>query len=237
MIHYFKTLIKKLLLQKIEIPFMDESLKRLKKAGLQPSLWVDVGAYQGEMAAMLRQTWPEATGVCFEGQAHALAHLQRRFKNDPQVTVFGKLAGSASKEGVILHGQQTSASVLEEDVHPQSRSQQVDMTTLDEEISKIPPTPKETLIKIDTQGYELEVLKGAEGLLRTTGGLILELNLIELHKGVPLADEVISWLKTRGFQMFDIAGLTRRPRDRALWQADFIFVPANSPLRSNKSYY
>lgn len=237
MIRLVKAFIKKLLLKKIEIPFMDESLKRLKKQGFHPSLWVDVGAYKGEMAAIFRENWPESKGVCFEGQANALTHLKNKFKNDPQVTVLEKLVGATSKESVVLCGQETSASVLEEDVNPQSRKEEVEMTTLDEEIAKLLPAPKSILIKIDTQGYELEVLKGAEGLLGATSVLILELNLIELHKGVPLADEVISWLKIRGFQMFDIAGFTRRPRDRALWQADFIFVPANSPLRSNKSYY
>ena len=236
MIKKIKRTLKALLLKKIEIPFMDASLMRLKKAGFEPTFWVDVGAYKGEMVAMLRGIWPEAKGICFEGQASALAGLKEKIGEDSKVTVVEKLVGAASSKMVVLHGQETSASILEEHVNPQSVRQVVEMITLDEEITKKFQIIKEVLIKVDTQGYELEVLKGAEGLLKYTGALILELNLIEIHKGVPLVDEVISWLKSRGFLMYDIAGLTRRPKDRALWQADFIFVPINSPLRLSKSY-
>jgi len=162
--------------------------------------------------------------------------VQRIKKGGFRPALWVDVAGAISKNGVVLHGQETSASVLEENVNPQAGRQEVEMTTLDLEIPQLSSGPGEKLIKIDTQGYELEILKGAENVLKTSGVLILELNLIEIHKGVPLADEVIVWLKSRGFQMYDIAGLTRRPRDRALWQADFVFVPSDSPLRSSKSY-
>lgn len=231
-----KEFIKDRIFERYELPHLKESIKRIKKAGFRPALWVDVGAHCGDVAALFRQTWPEARGVCLEGQESPLKQLKGRFQNDRQVTILGKLAGARSKKGVVLHGQETSASVLEEHVKPQAQKQEVEMTTLDQEIPLSPSTPGEKLIKIDTQGYELEILKGAEGVLQNTGVLILELNLIEIHKGVPLADEVIAWLKSRGFQIYDIAGLTRRPRDRALWQADFVFVPVHSPLRANKSY-
>lgn len=231
-----KELIKQRLFERYEMPHLVGTVQRMRNAGFRPSLWVDVGAHRGEVSTLFRQTWPEAMGVCLEGQANPLKELKERFQSDPQVTVLGKLAGAISKKGVVLHGQETSASVLEESVNPQAGMQEVEMTTLDMEIPHLSPVLGEILIKIDTQGYELEILNGAEGVLKTSGALILELNLIEIHKGVPLADEVIVWLKSRGFQIYDIAGLTRRPRDRALWQADFVFVPVHSPLRANKSY-
>jgi len=92
------------------------------------------------------------------------------------------------------------------------------------------------LLKIDVQGYELEVLKGAEKSLSQIQVLLLEVNLLDIHQNVPLLAEVVAWLNDRNWVAYDICGLIYRPLDRALWQADFIFLPRNSSLRSNKRW-
>jgi hypothetical protein len=48
---------------------------------------------------------------------------------------------------------------------------------------------------------------------------------------------MVAWLFGRGFVAYDICGLTRRPLDDALWQADLIFVRNDDPLRRDKGYY
>ena len=53
---------------------------------------------------------------------------------------------------------------------------------------------------------------------------------------MPLLADAIAWLNDRDWVAYDICGLTRRPLDRTLWQADFIFVPRNSPLRTDKRW-
>lgn len=92
------------------------------------------------------------------------------------------------------------------------------------------------LLKLDVQGYELEVLKGAEQSLPHIRVILAEVNLLDIHQNVPLLAEIVSWLNERDWVAYDICGLTRRPLDRALWQADFIFVPRHSPLRTDKRW-
>jgi hypothetical protein len=92
------------------------------------------------------------------------------------------------------------------------------------------------LLKLDVQGYELEVLKGAEKSLPKIQVILAEVNLLDIHQNVPLLAQTIAWLNERDWVAYDICGLTRRPLDQALWQADFIFVPRNSPLRSDKRW-
>lgn len=231
-----KQSLKQWLFERYEVPTLESSLRRLKGAGFRPAVWVDVGAHQGEVADLFLQIWPQSTGVCLEGQAGPLRRLQERFQNKPNIRIVAKLAGASAKKEVVLHGQETSASILEENVNPQAGRQEVEMTTLDLELGGDPALNGPKLIKIDTQGYELEILEGAETTLKTTEVLILELNFIEIHKGVPLGDEIIRWLRDKGFCVFDITGITRRPKDRTLWQADFVFVPEKSFLRTDKSY-
>jgi hypothetical protein len=86
------------------------------------------------------------------------------------------------------------------------------------------------------KAYELEVLKGARNTLSQVSAILAEVNLIDIHKGAPLLDELLMFLRDRDFVAYDICGLSRRPLDRALWQADFIFVPLNSRLRTDKRW-
>ena len=61
--------------------------------------------------------------------------------------------------------------------------------------------PKPDFVKMDVQGAELDIIKGATETLKTCKHLILELQVVEYNKGAPLRDEVISYLKTIGFNL------------------------------------
>jgi FkbM family methyltransferase len=91
--------------------------------------------------------------------------------------------------------------------------------------------PSNALLKIDVQGYELEVLAGATELLANVGALVIELSLIQYNEGAPLAHEVINRLLDAGLVMFDVCDLHRRETDSSLFQIDLVFMPASSPLR------
>jgi hypothetical protein len=93
------------------------------------------------------------------------------------------------------------------------------------------------LLKLDVQGYELWVLKGAEESLPGIRVILAEVNRLDIHKGVPLLHEMTGWLFQRGYGAHDICGLTRRPLDDALWQVDTIFVRRDDALRAEKSYF
>jgi hypothetical protein len=66
--------------------------------------------------------------------------------------------------------------------------------------------------------------------------VLAEVSLLDIHQNVPLFAEIVAWLNDRDWVAYDICGLTRRPLDKALWQADLIFVPRNSPLRTDKRW-
>ena len=109
------------------------------------------------------------------------------------------------------------------------------MQTIDE-IVKSKGIAAPNFLKLDVQGYELEVLKGAQSTLPQVSAVLAEVNLIDIHKGVHLLDELVLFMRDKGFVAYDICGLARRPLDQALWQADFIFVPRASVLRSDKRW-
>ena len=59
-------------------------------------------------------------------------------------------------------------------------------------------------IKIDTQGSELEILRGAGDLLRSVIGVEVEVEFVELYKGQPLFQEVNSYISNWGMSLVDL---------------------------------
>lgn len=90
-----------------------------------------------------------------------------------------------------------SSSVLEPLLHPPigTRKVEVEMTTAD----KLFKEDNVDFLSIDVQGYELEVLKGAEKLLNQVNYVITEVNKTEQYKGCVLIDELDDYLNRFGF--------------------------------------
>ena len=78
------------------------------------------------------------------------------------------------------------------------------------------------LLKIDVQGYELGVLKGAGSCLDHVDVVYVEASFVELYQGQPLADEVIDTLESLGFREAGRFNLSRDRHGREV-QADFLF--------------
>jgi FkbM family methyltransferase len=228
MLSHIRGRVRKILADQFELPEIPVALSRLKVQGFRPKTICDVGAYRGDFAKLCIDIWPDTKVICFEPlKKEELLNFGAVSQN---VTVYDSLLGATQKSNVRLFTAETASSVLGEHhcVHPSTFHEQ---TTLDIAV-------KEgcDFLKADVQGYELEVLRGAEQTLRHVGAILLELNLLDIHKGVPLMSDVVRWLDDRGFVAFDVCGLTRRPLDRALWQIDVIFVPVESTLRIDKRW-
>lgn len=89
-------------------------------------------------------------------------------------------------------------------------------------------TTSANLLKLDVQGFELEVLEGAKGILDTTEVIPTELSLYNFQQN-PLIHEVVAYLVEHGFRIFDYDGEVRLD-DGVLAQIDFVFVSETSPL-------
>lgn len=79
------------------------------------------------------------------------------------------------------------------------------------------------LLKIDVQGYELEVLRGCETLLDNFTHIYVECSFVELYEGQALAHEVIDYLQARGFLLNGIYNMAYDNSGHSI-QADFHFL-------------
>lgn len=224
------------LARRLGAPSIADSLARARRCGLMPGRIVDVGAYHGDFARLSRRLWPSTELICFEPLEQSRAKLLAWARTQPCVAVHDCLLGEKNQESVPLHVAETASSVLREHVNAGLSSTYCRMRRLDDVCAESAPASVRSLIKLDVQGYELEVLRGSEVCLRDADALLIEVNFLDIHRGVPLLTEITAWLAARGFVAYDICALTRRPLDQALWQADLLYVPESSPLRADKRW-
>jgi FkbM family methyltransferase len=84
--------------------------------------------------------------------------------------------------------------------------------------------PLPDLIKLDVQGFELEVLRGAELALRSAKALIAELSFAEFYEGQSLFEEFVGFVAARGFRLTALGVNT--PLGQPLAQTDGLFLRA-----------
>ena len=82
---------------------------------------------------------------------------------------------------------------------------------------------KPVFVKIDVQGFELEVLKGSKNLIDVFDYIYVECSFVELYEGQALADEVITYLANYSFQLKGVYNTFYDKKGIAV-QGDFLFV-------------
>lgn len=229
-----KNYLRNYLTRRFQVPEIPVALSFLKQRGFEPHRIFDVGAYRGDFARECIELWPFASIHCFEPQPHMQKCLHGLSASNPNIVIHQFVLGAEPRASIDLYCAETASSVLKEH-HSAHPSLQCEQMTIDQVIcdSKVSPP---NFIKVDVQGYELEVLRGGQTTLPSVDAILLELNLLDLHREVPLIAEVMQWLSERNFVAYELAGLTRRPLDRALWQIDMVFVKKDSWLRSDKRW-
>ena len=78
-------------------------------------------------------------------------------------------------------------------------------------------------LKLDVQGYEMQVLAGAERTLAKTRLIEMELSLVALYEGQALICEAIERLRTMGFQLIAVEDAFVDDNTRHTLQVNGIF--------------
>jgi FkbM family methyltransferase len=197
---------------------------------LQPSLVVDIGANRGQFALAARHCFPEARIVSFEPLPGPASIFRRVFAGDARVTLHESAIGSEAGSATIHVSESDDSSSLlpitakQNALFPgtsEAGTQVIRVVHLEDCLG-----PKElqapSLLKLDVQGFELSTLQGCETLLHEFSWVYAECSFVELYEGQALADEIIAWLRDRGFKLSGVYNMSYDPEGRAI-QADFLF--------------
>lgn len=221
----------------LHIPDMELGLERLRRAGFRPAATIDIGANVGAWSRMARRIFPGTKILAVEPQQNLQAQLRETAQKLGDVTIAQTLLGAKPAASVPFYVYEYSgmSSVLPDAESKPVATTSVDMVTLDQLVAstKFPPAQ---LMKLDVQGYELEVLRGGEQTLASVEVVLMEVTLLRLYKGAPILHEVVGFMADCGFSVYDFLSERRRPLDEALFQTDLLFVRNTSPLIGDKPW-
>ena len=203
-----------------------QALARLKNEfGFTPEIIYDIGAYHGNWTKLSRRIYPDAQYFLFEANPEHASMLQstgeRHF-----IAALAEKDGAQADFYTPRNAGATGASFFrEQTIHYQGGSLcVVPLTTrrLDMLVQEY-GLPSPDLIKLDVQGSELAVLRGAGDLLNTCSAIVAELSFIQGNEGAPQASEVMTRSREFGFEPVDICKIRRAATGNPV-QVDMLFV-------------
>ena len=198
---------------------------------------IDVGANKGQFAAFALATWPTAKLYCVEPLSGPRARLASVTAGRAEILAFalGETNGSIemhvasrvdSSSILPLGERQKKVFAMEE-----TSVLEVAIRRLDDAIASDSLTGP-ILLKIDVQGFERDVLAGAERVLSACDAVYIELSFVELYEGQALAGEIVEILTRAGLSLSGLFNQMYDPEGEAL-QADFLFLRRNDPAPAN----
>ena len=194
---------------------------------------LDVGANIGQFAKAIREAGFGRRVVSFEPLKDAHAQLLVESRGDPDWLVADKVAIGAEEGEVVMNvaGNSFSSSVLDmlpahENAAPGSirvGAEHARLAPLDIAAQDHVQNDDTVFIKIDTQGYEDRVLRGATRILEQAVGIHVELSFIPLYDGQPLFHEMVERIREDGFRLWGIWPGIHDPGTGRMLQVDATF--------------
>ena len=199
---------------------LNHSLNYLLKNQIKIDTVYDIGAYRGHWSSFLKKTsLKKSKFFLFEANEGNEKYLKKfDFKNfittlsdkEKKVNFFSKTWGGDSYylENSNFYKKELDGKIVKTD-------------TLNRLVDKH-NIPLPDLIKIDTQGSEIDILKGGNKILSNCSLIYLECPIIEYNLGAPNFVEYVNYMKSINFTPYEIC--ETHHIDRALVQIDILFL-------------
>jgi FkbM family methyltransferase len=195
------------------------------------NLILDVGANEGQFAQEVRTRGYAGKIISFEPVAETFRQLQQNCALDNNWDCRRMALGDSAGTAEINVSKNTAMSsiVSQTDIGRNSiydadvvRIETVQIETLDAIFSEF--ADSRVFLKIDTQGFEQNVLNGGKHILRLLLGVQLELPLIHLYQGTWKFDEALRFMREAGFTLSQMRPVTYYSEDPvSLLEVDCIF--------------
>jgi FkbM family methyltransferase len=211
---------------------MESVIRRLAPRAREVRTVIDIGASDGRWSRRAMRFFPQARFIAVEPlkeREAALGALKRReARFDYALCVAGEEESGTAElaVGSDLDGSTVGGSGARRTVPAHSIDAIVAM--------KEAGGPY--MMKFDTHGFEVPILKGAARTLRDTHYIVMEVYNYRHTPGTLLFHEMCALLESQGFRCFNATDPMQRPLDGSLWQMDLFFARHDNELFRDSSY-
>jgi FkbM family methyltransferase len=196
-------------------------------------LCIDIGANEGQFASEMRQYGFKGEIHSFEPQPDVFQRLEMVTRGDSKWNC-SRMAVGADNGRFTMHlsGMSPSSSLLpigklHTELLPDSAETgtiDVDVVTLDSWMERTSVSESGLFLKIDVQGYEMQVLKGAQASLAKTNAVLIELCFANLYLGQSKYYEVARVLEESGLHLVALVNCFYKPDNGDLLWGDGFFT-------------
>lgn len=215
-----------------EPTLLDRLYGSLQKLDFKPQHIIDVGANRGHWTQKTLEYFPNAYYTLLEPQPQMRDEMQDLLQSNSRVTLH--TVGAAAQNGelafTIANRDDSCTFCLSADEASALGFRQVNVPVvrLDDLVRPL-NLPAATMIKIDAEGCDLEVLQGAPELLKTCEVLFLEAAVMcKMFKND--LRRVINTVHDLGFTPLDFTDLNRTQKHGSLWLTEVCFIKRGGKL-------
>ncbi len=193
---------------------------------------LDIGANEGQYAKNIRIGGYKNRIISFEPVKEPFAVLKKMASKDPLWDVYNIALGNTDgKTEINIAGNSVSSSILKmNEAHivaaPDSKYtgiQTIEIRSMDSLFPELNLAGQSVYMKVDTQGFEKNVLLGAKATLKSIKAVQLEMSVQALYTGEDLYYQLSDHLYREGFRLAKIVrGITRANGE--LLQFDGVFL-------------
>ena len=166
----------------------------------------------------------------------AFNKLQKNASNDHAWSAKHYALGDENEKAMInVAGNSYSSSLLDmlpshEESAPESKyvkQEEIEVKKLDTIFDEVCDKNANIMMKVDTQGFEMNVLKGSTNSLEKIKIIELEMSLVPLYENDTLYKEMIAYIEDQGFELYSLEHVFSNPTTGQLLQVDGMFVRKN----------
>jgi FkbM family methyltransferase len=205
---------------------MEGVIERIARRNIKINTVIDIGASNGSWSELLLKRYPLAQYLLIEAQPVHEPALRQFCQAWPNTSYILAAAGETSGT-IFFNASDPFSGQASYSPYP-SHNIEVSVTTVDREVEKHGRSGP-YLLKLDTHGFEVPILKGAADTLRDTAVIVVECYNYKIAHEALYFFEMCAHLKELGFRCIDFADPMWRLYDDTLWQMDLVFVRDNLP--------
>lgn len=197
---------------------------------------LDIGANDGQFALFARKMFSDSVIFSFEPLLTCFTKVLEISNNDKNMVALNFALGENNETVEMFHDKFSPSSSLlkmtNEHIQnfPYTGNQIKELVKLRklDTLDEVKDVEREVLMKIDVQGYELNVLKGATNFINQYLPLIvLEISFADLYENEPAFEEIYDFMRALDYRFTGTLDQLYSPDDGAILQADVIFEKNN----------